>query len=206
MYSIFIVARVQIYREGLTALFASSDRFEVSGSATCISVALSVESNAVIVDYPSTSLSVLSQYYHSRMEQSPIVVFGVPDDINVPLTLLEAGAMACIGQDSSAAELHDTVLAVIENSALLPASIGSALLARVRKRSKFGSINTLHCLTPRELQVADLMGENKSNKEIAETLYISVHTVKIHVHHVMQKLAIDRRSQTRDSLRAVGYG
>jgi DNA-binding NarL/FixJ family response regulator len=206
MYSIFIVAQVQIYREGLAALFASSNRFEVSGSATCISAALDIDSNAVIVDYPSTSLWVLTQYYHSRMEQSPIIVFGIPDDINVALTLLEAGAMACIGQDSSAAELHNTVLAVIEKGALLPASIGSALLARVRKRSNFSSINALHCLTPRELQVAALMGEHKSNKEIAETLYISVHTVKIHVHHVIQKLAIDRRSQTRDSLRAVGYG
>jgi DNA-binding CsgD family transcriptional regulator len=48
------------------------------------------------------------------------------------------------------------------------------------------------------------MAEHRSNKEIAAALGISLHTVKVHVHHVIQKLALDRRSEARDTLMGVG--
>ena len=204
MYSIFIVARVQIYREGITALFASSSKFEVSGSAICLSASMSTDAHAVIVDCSAISPGLLAQYCRSRTEQSPVIAFGVPDNINVALVLLEAGATAYLGEDSTASELYETVLAVLEGSALLPASVASALLDRLRARARMSLAQTFHCLTARELQVAELMGDHKSNKEIATALGISVHTVKIHVHHVIQKLALDHRSEARETLIGVG--
>jgi DNA-binding NarL/FixJ family response regulator len=48
-------------------------------------------------------------------------------------------------------------------------------------------------LTSRELQVIDLLGEGLSNKEIAGRLHIAVHTVKSHVHNVLEKLALHSR-------------
>ncbi len=48
-------------------------------------------------------------------------------------------------------------------------------------------------LTSRERQVIDLLGEGLSNKEIAIRLHIAVHTVKSHVHNVLEKLALHSR-------------
>jgi DNA-binding NarL/FixJ family response regulator len=48
-------------------------------------------------------------------------------------------------------------------------------------------------LTSRERQVIDLLGEGLSNKEIASRLHIAVHTVKSHVHNVLEKLALHSR-------------
>ena len=48
-------------------------------------------------------------------------------------------------------------------------------------------------LTTRERQVIDLLGEGLSNKEIASRLHIAVHTVKSHVHNVLEKLALHSR-------------
>jgi len=48
-------------------------------------------------------------------------------------------------------------------------------------------------LTNRERQVVDLLGEGLSNKEIATRLHIAVHTVKSHVHNVLEKLALRSR-------------
>ena len=48
-------------------------------------------------------------------------------------------------------------------------------------------------LTNRERQVIDLLGEGLSNKEIATRLHIAVHTVKSHVHNVLEKLALHSR-------------
>jgi DNA-binding NarL/FixJ family response regulator len=49
------------------------------------------------------------------------------------------------------------------------------------------------CLTSRERQVIDLLGEGLSNKEIATRLHIAVHTVKSHVHNILEKLALRSR-------------
>jgi DNA-binding NarL/FixJ family response regulator len=48
-------------------------------------------------------------------------------------------------------------------------------------------------LTSRERQVIDLLGEGLSNKEISARLHIAVHTVKSHVHNVLEKLALHSR-------------
>ena len=48
-------------------------------------------------------------------------------------------------------------------------------------------------LTKREREVIDLLGEGCSNKEIATRLNIAVHTVKSHVHNVLEKLALHSR-------------
>lgn len=50
-------------------------------------------------------------------------------------------------------------------------------------------------LTDRELEVLKLIVEGRSNKEIADKLVITVHTAKAHVGNIMQKLAVDDRTQ-----------
>jgi DNA-binding NarL/FixJ family response regulator len=206
MYSIFIVARVRVWREGMTALFAANGKFSVSGSATHISALPETDATALVVDCSATSPRVLEQYCLSRATHPPIIAFGVPDNLNAALALLEAGVAAYLSDDSTCDELYDTVLDVIEGRARVPVAVVSALLDRRRERSRFGPTDTFHSLTPRELQVAELMGDHNSNSEIASELGISIHTVKIHVHNVMQKLQISQRSHTREILNAVGLG
>ncbi len=50
-------------------------------------------------------------------------------------------------------------------------------------------------LSPRELEVARLVADGLSNPAIASTLFVSVATVKTHVSHILQKLALDSRVQ-----------
>jgi ATP/maltotriose-dependent transcriptional regulator MalT len=50
-------------------------------------------------------------------------------------------------------------------------------------------------LSQRELQILELIVEGKSNKEIAETIYLSLDTVKSHMKNVYQKLGVHSRSQ-----------
>jgi len=50
-------------------------------------------------------------------------------------------------------------------------------------------------LTPREVEVLDLIRQGLSNSEIAETLVISTSTAKVHVHHILKKLGVESRLQ-----------
>jgi len=50
-------------------------------------------------------------------------------------------------------------------------------------------------LTHREKEVVDLISEGLSNKEIAARLHIATHTVKSHVHNILEKLTLSSRLQ-----------
>src|SRR5581483_11569379 len=56
-------------------------------------------------------------------------------------------------------------------------------------------------LTPTERRVAELAGDGRSNKEIAQALFVTVHTVEVHLSRVYAKLGVRSRSQLAASLR-----
>jgi DNA-binding NarL/FixJ family response regulator len=56
-------------------------------------------------------------------------------------------------------------------------------------------------LTVRESEVLQLVGRGLSNKEIASELFLSVATVKHHVHHILEKLKLPRRGQAMRRVR-----
>jgi DNA-binding CsgD family transcriptional regulator len=60
----------------------------------------------------------------------------------------------------------------------------------------------IEILTLREREVLDLLSRGKSDAEIAETLFVSVHTAKTHVRHILEKLEVRSRHQAADLWRS----
>ncbi|MDP9438907.1 MAG: response regulator transcription factor [Actinomycetota bacterium] len=50
-------------------------------------------------------------------------------------------------------------------------------------------------LTPRELEVLKLVATGKTNRQIAEELFLSANTIKVHVQHLIAKLGVSDRTQ-----------
>lgn len=63
-----------------------------------------------------------------------------------------------------------------------------------RMRGENADLPYLQC-TPREMEVLMLIGEGKSNQDIADELFIGIKTVKTHVSNVLSKLDVDDRTQ-----------
>jgi DNA-binding NarL/FixJ family response regulator len=116
---------------------------------------------------------------------------------------VEAGASGYVLKDDTVAERLRHIRAAHAGKARVSPEIAAALMSRVAELAqlvKESSINAdLGDLTPRELEVLTLFGQDLTNQEIAERLVIELGTVKNHVHSILQKLNVASRHE------AIGY-
>ena len=113
------------------------------------------------------------------------------------LELVNAGLSGIVMKDSSFDECVATIRAVAGGETILP-PMTDTLVAHIAKEARGRKAQDVLedvRMTPRELEVIELIGEGLSNKEIAQRLDIAAHTVKSHVRNVMEKLALHTRLQ-----------
>jgi DNA-binding NarL/FixJ family response regulator len=114
---------------------------------------------------------------------------------------LAAGASGFLLKDTPPEDLVRAVLVVASGEALLAPSVTRRLIAefatRPQRRQELRPLPDP--LTPRELEVLVQVARGRSNTEIAEALFVSGHTVKTHLSHVLDKLG------ARDRVQAVIY-
>jgi DNA-binding NarL/FixJ family response regulator len=92
---------------------------------------------------------------------------------------------------------------------VLPTELTNSLFGQILRNEIGGNRTRLIeavRLTARERQVVDLLGDGLSNKEIANRLHIAVHTVKSHVHNVLEKLSLRSRLEVAAFTHATGWG
>jgi DNA-binding NarL/FixJ family response regulator len=114
---------------------------------------------------------------------------------------LAAGASGFLLKDVPPEDLLRAVLVVANGEALLAPSVTRKLIAEfaTRQHPRRVAPPPVAPLTPRELEVLVLVAEGLSNSEIAETLFVSSHTVKTHLSHILDKVG------ARDRVHAVIY-
>jgi DNA-binding NarL/FixJ family response regulator len=110
---------------------------------------------------------------------------------------LAAGASGFLLKDVRPEDLADGIRLVASGDALLAPSVTRRLIAEFAQQHRPRSLDpsSLGALTPRELEVLELIARGQSNAEIADTLYLSENTVKTHVTHVLDKLGLRDRVQ-----------
>ena len=104
---------------------------------------------------------------------------------------------------------RDRCAALLETANDAAAQLGMHVMTKraseIRSRLATG-VATHPVLSPRELEVAKLVGEGLTNKQIAKTLYLSERTAQNHVQHILTKLGFANRAQiaawSRDALRS----
>jgi DNA-binding NarL/FixJ family response regulator len=127
-----------------------------------------------------------------------VLVFGLPESENLILRYVMAGASGYVLQDVPVEQLLDNMRAALDDKALVSPSVAAALMNHIAELAQISARNTLDPsavqeLTPRELEVLELIGKGLTNQEIGERLYIEVGTVKNHVHNLLKKLDVSSR-------------
>ena len=129
-----------------------------------------------------------------------MLILGLEERKSNVLPYIEAGASGYIVKDASVEDLIKSIHAAYSGRAQVSPKIARALIERVyRLAGEFDNLDSNIIedaeLTPREMEVLELLGENLTNQQIAERLFVEVGTVKNHVHSILQKLDVNSRHE-----------
>ena len=128
---------------------------------------------------------------------SRVLVIGDEDSERHVTRYIEAGAAGFVTNSRSLPQLKDAIESVLRHDAECSPAQVSLVFARLQQLSRGGGpsqTSNSRDLTSRELEILKLIDLGRSNREIAKELHLSVHTVKTHVHNILEKLgAVNRR-------------
>ena len=154
----------------------------------------------MIVDVADGGVSAVRRV-RSQSETTRIIALGTPEDDGEIVALAEAGVSGFVERSADVSEVVLGLQALISGDAFCPPRIAGALLKRVASvASAETAVSALPELTMREREIVDLIAQGLSNKEIALRLFIEVSTVKNHVHNILEKLRVTRRSEAAERL------
>lgn len=126
--------------------------------------------------------------------QTKILSLGMENDANTFLRCVQSGIAGYLLKEASANEVASAVRTVAEDGAVCPPRLCGALFREIASsRFQRSQVSTKFALTRREQQLARLIGQDLSNKEIASQLNLSEQTVKNHVHRMLRKLGVSDR-------------
>ena len=201
--TVMVVSDVVLYREGLAASIERDRRLRPLG-VVCAEDALPViaanRPDVVLVDGGMPDYLGLARKIRANVEDLRIVGFGISGGADKLVDCAEAGLAAFVDSSGSLDELIAAVLSAIDGRLACSPEV-SALMCERLARLSTGNSRHADALTRREQQIAALIGRGLSNKEIANDLRIGVSTVKNHVHSILEKLNVRRRSAIVHQLR-----
>jgi two-component system nitrate/nitrite response regulator NarL len=195
--SVVIADRHPVFLQGLSNLLSAEHDFRIvarcSDGAGCIEAIRVLAPDIAILDLSMPDISGLKVLAAVNSERrSTRLVFLTTSVEDRDLTALAAaGAYSVILKDQEPEILLQTLRQVAAGQRVLPLSSSEEAVSRVQTAV---TEKGLALLTERELQIMRLVSEGLSNKEIGRRLNVTDGTIKVHLHHIFQKLDISNRT------------
>jgi DNA-binding NarL/FixJ family response regulator len=197
-----VVAASAVRRSGLeTILKGGSDGVPLSviGSLTRLdSLNLQlrqIEPDVVLVDLPHPDPQFLPAIRALPPHSAAIVALIDDPEARWSAAALRSGVQAILPRDSSPQEMEVAIRASHLGLVLLEPELAADLAGQVRNQTEEPVQTPLGELTAREIEVLRLLAEGAANKEIAQRLGISDHTVKFHISSILAKLGATSRTE-----------
>jgi two-component system nitrate/nitrite response regulator NarL len=202
---IFLIEDNRLLREGIAVMLKERGGFEVVARAEDgESLRKLREANQtpdiVLLDLgleKANSLRLMARLRKEFPEVKVVAMDILPDEVDI-VEFVKAGGSGFILKSAAVEDYIDTIRAVAEGHKVLPPAMTTSLFTQIVESALMSgqdmSDKPLQ-LTAREREIIDLISEGMSNKEIASRLHIATHTVKSHVHNILEKLALGSRLQ-----------
>jgi two-component system, NarL family, response regulator LiaR len=191
---ILIAEDQRIVREGLRAVLEDEDEIAIVGEAAngqeAIDLFARLRPDVVLMDLqmPVIDGPEATRRIRELAPDAHILVLTTYATDEFIFKALRAGAQGYLLKDTSVDELMAAIRTVHAGQTLLAPAVAARLVVGV-------SAGGPEPLTPRELEVLTLMGQGRSNGEIAATLAIAPRTAKVHVQNILSKLGATNRTE-----------
>ncbi|MDK9430769.1 response regulator [Gallibacterium anatis] len=182
-----------LMRRGITQLLQLDDSFEVLAEASNgtegLALAKQFSPDMIILDLNMKGMSGLDVLKALRLDDidARIAVLTVSDARSDIFALIEAGADGYLLKDTEPDTLLVQLKKIAEGQVVLSDAVKQRLL------DNHSANDPLQLLTDREMDVLKLIATGLSNKQIANQLFISEETVKVHIRNLLRKLNVHSR-------------
>jgi DNA-binding NarL/FixJ family response regulator len=218
-----------LIRLGMRAIIESEPGLELVGEAEdgqqAVELCRELKPNLVLMDVQMPRMDGLEATTTIKEENPAISVLVVTahEDTDYLLKAIKAGAAGYVLKDAPRNRLLNTIHRVLEGESPLNQELAMQLIRSIaadteRQPVPFHESSTgpptpdrkrdegqlVESLTPREVEVLRLLVAGKTNRQIAQEMYVSLSTVKTHVERIIRKLGVSDRTQA--AVRAVEIG
>ena len=191
---VVLVSSHPLFLVGLRNELNSWGGFKVVGEATSAADVIKHVSthnvNLIIVDQtrPGEALNLIKTLQAQLLRRVPIVVLGSSESESQIAQLRQIGVSHFASKVLPVNQLREVLEEAVQEPRALPIAAWSPIPIRIKKVD--------NCpLSPRETQILEVIAEGHSNKEVAQLLCISNHTLKNHLNNIFKKLDVEDRTQ-----------
>jgi two-component system NarL family response regulator len=203
---ILLVEDDELFRLGLQVRLQQETKIEVLAEASdgemAIDLAKTQTFDLVLLDIGLPGLGGLETCRQLKLNHPnlPILVLTSRNERSLISRLVTVGAQGYCLKGVAAETLILAMRSVIAGASWWDASATAEIQHTFQIQSSEIapdnlSSSKINTLTKREKEILNLMSEQKTNQEIAEILYISSGTVRVHIHTILHKLAVSDRKQ-----------
>ncbi len=202
---VLVVDDHALFRRGIVTVLTNQENINVVGEAVngleAIEKAEELAPDVIVMDLnmPQCSGLEATQALQAKMPQVSILVLTVSENEADLFAAIKFGATGYILKNTEPEELVQGIYHIAQGGVIISPVMATKLLAEFRdsgtnakaKKTADEEAN----LSPREDEVLQLVAQGATNKEIADSLFISENTVKTHLRNIMDKLHLANRSQ-----------
>ena len=198
-YSIILADDHVLVRKGVRRILAERKDWEVVGEAgdglELLHLLSRLKPDMILLDISMPNLRGIEAIHEIRSAhpQVKVLILTMHKDREFLYRAMSAGADGYLLKEDAEAELFSAIDAIRRKKTYLSPSISEeskedwVQICRGKRDLPFAEP-----MTPREREVLKLIAEGKSNKEIGNLLFISVHTVERHRAHIMKRLDLKK--------------
>jgi DNA-binding NarL/FixJ family response regulator len=202
----------ELARLGLRTMLEPEPDLEVIGEAAtgreAVELSGRLRPDLVLMDIRMPDLDglVATRAIKETLPNTSILIVTLSEDPDYLLEALRVGAAGFVLKDASRREVVAAVRQVLNGESPLDPKLAAQLIHRLAGQTRPKEQPARHgdSLTQREIEVLRLVAEGKTNHDIAQSLFVSVGTVKVHVERIIDKLDVSDRTQA--AVRAVELG
>ncbi len=192
--TVFIVDDHKVFRQGIKSLIDFEEDIEVIGTAGSIQEfmedILKQEPDIILMDITLKNGEGIeaAKWVLDKKPTCKVLIFSMHQEDKYVKKVLASGAHGYLLKDAGTKEMMKAIRTVYNGENFYSHTIMQSIVNQLmnNKTSKKNIVGKK--LTKRELEVLKLIAEEKSNKEIADTLFISTRTVDAHRRNLLEKL------------------